>query len=90
MYKTQPKYRAIIRFSLDKDESSKFRNSVIRKLRKAKFTNTNKTGSWETPSADLSIIQSLVCTVMNELGKVTNDDGKPVTLDHMWMCIDKV
>ena len=81
--KTHKSYRAIIRFSMDADEKSKIRNKVIKQLTKAGFTNTNKTGSWETPASDLIVIQSLVCEVMDKLSKVTNDDGEPMTLDHM-------
>lgn len=82
------KYRAIVRFSLDGDDSSQVRNNVILKLKKAKFKNT-KTGAWETLANTLTAIQKQMCGVLDEIAHLTEDDGSPMTLDHIWFYIDK-
>jgi hypothetical protein len=84
-----PQYRAIVRFSLDHDDNSNVRNNVIGKLHKAGFQNT-KTGAWETSAASLLMIQKYICAAMDEIAALTADVNSPMTLDHIWLYIDKV
>ena len=84
------KYRAIIRFSLDKDDNSAIRNSVFKKhLKKAGITNNRKTGAWETPASELVQIQKQLSIVLDELATLSSDPDYKAVLDHLWIYIDK-
>ena len=82
------KWRAIFRFSFDKDIRSKVRNEVIRKLEECGFSNT-RTGAWETPLGDPVCISNTVAKILDELAHLSVDGGE-FSVDHMWLYVDKV
>lgn len=82
-------YRAIIRFSLDDDDQSRVRNSAIAKLKDIGFTN-EKTGAWETTGTSIIEIKKKVCEILEDIAVLSADQNHPMTLDHIWLYIDKV
>ena len=83
------KWRAIFRFSFDKDIGSKVRNDVIKKLEECGFSNT-RTGAWETALGDPVCISNTVAKILDELANLSVDSGVEFSVDHMWLYIDKV
>lgn len=60
------KWRAIVRFSFDKDKNSRVRNEVLSKLKDCGFENT-RTGQWETAEGDPKCISQTLSKVFDEL-----------------------
>lgn len=87
----EPKYRVILRVSLDKDNTSTVRNSIVKPhLEKAGFTNNKTTGTWETASSGIGKIQAALNKLLEELAELTANPFDPRMLDHLWIYMDKV
>ena len=83
------KWRAIVRFSFDKDTNSRVRNEVLSKLKDCGFENT-RTGQWETDEGDPKCISQTLSKVFDELGSLSKNPFYDFSLDHIWVFIDKV
>lgn len=81
-------YRVIVRFSLDHDGNSGVRNGVIAKLQSAGLQNT-RTGAWETPSGNIVDVSMQLNAVLDDIAKLSSDPDHTMTLDHIWIYIDK-
>lgn len=83
------KWRAIVRFSFDKDKNSRVRNEVLSKLTDCGFRKT-RTGQWETAEGDPKCISKTLSMVFNELASLSKNPFDEFSLDHIWVFIDKV
>ncbi len=89
--KSKIKYRAIIRISYDGEnrKTAAVRNKITAKLNSAGLSKT-LTGSYEAKSSNLTDIKSGVNEALDILAEVSNDSTHPSSLDHIWVCVDKV
>ncbi|MBN9400901.1 MAG: hypothetical protein J0I17_12050 ['Candidatus Kapabacteria' thiocyanatum] len=77
----------IVRVSLDKDEKSLVRNTILAPIfNKHNFANT-KTGTWEVECRTSAAALEAVAELMGELqGACAERDS---LLDHIWIMLDK-
>lgn len=89
--KQEINYHAIIRISYDGEnkKTSAIRNRVAGKLKSAGLSKT-LTGSYEAKSSNLNEIRNGVSEAFDILADVSNDPSHPSSLDHIWVCVEKV
>ena len=86
-------YRAIIRLSLNGENipTAAIRNEITKTLDLAGLAKIeDKTGVYETKSANIIDIQKRLNEVLENLANISVDDDHASTLDHIWIYIDKV
>ena len=76
--------RAIVRFSLHKDTSSKARKKVENSLRMAGMKRTS-TGTWETDERPLAAVFIAIRSAMTVLEKPAGS----AKLAHLWVYVDQ-
>jgi hypothetical protein len=84
-------WRGIVRFSLDEDDGSKFRNSVKPLLDDAGFTNPT-TGVWEVKKANQAAVAFALAKLLTALADphaYTPSANSVTALDHIWIYIDR-
>lgn len=79
-------YRAILRFSLDGDTGSAYRNPIAQRLKDLGFDNIG-TGSWNCDHLDAADLESFANIVHDIMAVGTKTDGK-TQLDHVWSYVD--
>ena len=82
-------WRVIVRWSLDDDIGSSFRNTVLIPLLQSAGLKQRrkKTGTWETSRADEATVAKEFAKLLKELS--TAPAKSFVELDHLWIYIDR-
>lgn len=84
-------WRAILRFSLNRDTNSALRNAIAAELRRRNFRRT-KTGTWEcddldSPELAMRAIREVTRRIQNPQG--VSGTNPRVILDHLWVYVDQ-
>lgn len=82
-------WRIIVRFSLDRDKGGQQRKELAEILHKCGIENT-RTGTWESPAASPAKVAKSMSNILRALAAVSDGDPSQVTLDHLWIYIDRV
>ena len=79
--------RAILRFSLDRDDKSAIRNHLHGKLGAAGFQNS-KTGTWEATGPASQILPALRDALLVLENPSAAVSGATAVVDHVWFYLD--
>lgn len=90
---SEPKWRVIVRFSMQGDIGTTVRNKMVSHLRECDFENTGNTGSWTCNTTNPQCAADKLCEILNiaadvEYAEVNHSQG--TDLDHMWIYIENI
>jgi hypothetical protein len=86
----QTMWRVILRFSLNDDKRSTWRNRLAKILQGYKVTTRDdKTSTWELEEMSAEQCSLCVAEILDKLREMSDDAASSAHLDHLWVYIDK-
>ena len=83
-------WRVILRFSLNDDKKSIWRNRLAKILQGYKVTTRDdKTSTWELEEMSPGDCSKCVAEIFHKMKEMTEDAKSSAHLDHLWVYIDK-
>ena len=86
----QTMWRVILRFSLNDDKRSTWRNRIAKICEKyGVITGGDKTSTWELSEMSAEQCSLCVADILDKLREMSDDAASSAHLDHLWVYIDK-